>query len=90
MGWITKICLCVLVAVIVYLVFLPAFTPLGLTPFTQEYHKGYQDEMKGYSTVYNETRGDSFSFNVDSFRNWAYCVGYEDAWWLSDLKKHRT
>ena len=80
MGWISKICLYAFVAVITYLLFLPAFMPLGLTPFTKEYHAGYNDEMKGYSLVYNATRGNSFSFNIDSFRNEAYCVGYEDAW----------
>ena len=69
-----------LVAIIAYFLFLPAFMPLGLTPFTKEYHAGYNDEMKGYSSVYNATRGNSFSFNIDSFRNEAYCVGYEDAW----------
>jgi hypothetical protein len=46
----------------------------------------YNDKMKGYSSVYNATRGNSLSFNIDSFRNWAYCVGYEDAWRISDSK----
>jgi len=88
MGWISKLCLYVFVAVIAYLVFLPAFMPLGLTPFTKEYHEGYSDYMRGYSSRYNATRGNSFSFNVNSFRNRSYCVGYEDAWRLSDIKKH--
>ena len=63
MGWISKLCLYVFVAVIAYLVFLPAFMPLGLTPFTKEYHEGYSDYMRGYSSRYNATRGNSFSFN---------------------------
>lgn len=88
MGWITKTCLYALIAVITYLVFLPAFMPLGLTPFTKEYHEGYNDYFRGYSSKYNATRGNSFSLNIESFRDEAYCVGYEDAWSLSHLKKN--
>ena len=88
MGWISKPCLYVIVDVIAYLVFLPAFMPLGLTPFTNEYHEGYNDYMREYSSKYNATQGNYFSFNTESFRNEAYCTGYEDAWQLSDLKKH--
>ena len=84
----SKLFLYVFVAVIAYLLFLPAFMPLGLTPFSKEYHEGYNDYMRGYSSKYNATRGNSFSFNIGSFRNEAYCVGYEDAWSLSDLKKN--
>jgi hypothetical protein len=69
--------------------FLPAFMPIGLTPFTQEYHAGYQDEMTGYSSVYNATYGNHLSFNIDSFRKWAFCVGYEDAWRSSEYEMHK-
>jgi hypothetical protein len=64
--------------------------PLGLTPFTQEYHIGYQDEMSGYSSVYNATCGNYLSFNIDSFRKWTYCVGYEDAWRSSEYEMQKN
>lgn len=64
--------------------------PFGLTAFAQEYHLGYNDEMEGYSSVYNATHDNPLSFNIDSFRNWAYCVGYEDAWRLLEHKKHNN
>jgi hypothetical protein len=88
MKFISKLFLYVFVAVIAYLIFLPALMPLGLTPFTKEYHEGYNDYFRGYSSKYNATRGNSFSLNIESFRDEAYCVGYEDAWGLSDLKKN--
>jgi hypothetical protein len=89
MGWISKLCLYAFIAIIAYLVFLPAFMPLGLTPFTQEYHTGYHDEMSGNSSVYNATCGNRLSFNIDSFRKWAYCIGYEDAWRSSDYEMRK-
>jgi hypothetical protein len=89
MRWISKLCLYAFVAIIAYLVFLPAFMPIGLTPFTQEYHRGYQDELNVYSSVYNATCGNYLSFNIDSFRKWAYCVGYEDAWRSSEYETHK-
>jgi hypothetical protein len=88
MKFISKLFLYVFVAIIAYLIFLPALMPLGLTPFTKEYHEGYNDYFRGYSSKYNATRGNSFSFNIESFRNEAYCAGYEDAWSLSDLEKN--
>lgn len=81
MNWISKLCIYAFVAVIVYLIFLPAFMSSGLTPFTKEYHEGYNDYMRNYSSKYNATRWNSFSFNIQqSFRDEAYCTGYEDAW----------
>lgn len=62
--------------------------PLGLTLFTQDYNRGYKNEMLGYFSEYNAKRGNSFSFNIESFRNEAYCVGYEDAWRISEIKNH--
>lgn len=86
MSWITKLFLYAFVAILAYLLLLPAFMPLGLTPFTKEYHEGYNDHNRGYSSKYNSTCGNSLSFNVESFRNEAYCAGYEDAWRMSDKK----
>jgi hypothetical protein len=89
MGWISKLCLYAFVVIIAYIVFLPAFMPLGLTPFTKEYHEGYKDEMNGYSSLYNATHDNPFSFNIENFRTWAYCVGYEDAWRSSEYEMHK-
>lgn len=83
---ISKLLLYTFAVVVLYLVFLPAFMPLGLTPFTKEYHEGYNDYLRGYSSKYNVTHGNSFSFTIKSFRNEAYCSGYEDAWRESDYK----
>jgi hypothetical protein len=37
--------------------------------------------------LYNATHDNSFSFNIGSFRKWAYCVGYEDAWRSLDYER---